>query len=720
MKTPSSAPPGVDRLRLILIGTIVLFVTAAGLLGTRDYLRWRHGRLGTEVMRSVATNDFRTAELALGRMHPAWVEADFLRVCRLAVWRVTDPAAVLQELQPDLTTRTASSDHLRLAVEAALRLRRLDEAARLLADLQQRRHADVETGFFTAWLAFERADFTAALPPLRDALAREPVHRGARLLRASLLLRSASYPEQVRGRAELRELSVGSDLLALDARVTYAASHRTVDTPVERAAALQAVLAHPLADHAHVLHRTDVLQSLLGAGQGLPLATVTPVVERLRAASGEDPRALEVVIFLLQESGRITEAAPLLQTLDRVSPDHANTRVLEGRQCVLETRWPEAVAALRAGIARAEATPSPPLFGLAHMLLDPARPVPAALRREAAELACGLPVENFAFWLQVRQRLLELAPDQREELIAEVRAIAQGQRRLPAAEWLLRMNAPAAVLEIVAPGDGMHGTYLAFEANLALRHFEAAAALVSVLDAVSVDGALLRARLALAHHDGSEATRCFHAGLTHARVAGASDDVLRLASGAAHLGLPDEARAAFALIGEEVLAERIRAQGESVGLWLDLTLQAGDSQQAHRIARCLATKPGMEGRGRYWVTYLDLLLNENVLAAKDAARDLLAAAPQDPGSRAVYALAQLRTGQKSAALTTLHDTGQGDSDASLPRPTRVVLAAVYAANGLSAEAERWREAAESGTNLLPEEASLFDSGPAPTNLPPRG
>jgi hypothetical protein len=172
------------------------------------------------------------------------------------------------------------------------------------------------------------------------------------------------------------------------------------------------------------------------------------------------------------------------------------------------------------------------------------------------------------------------------------------------------------------------------------------------------------------------------------------------------MGLNTVALEGFGAVEEALLAGRISCDAGTAAAWMELCLRAKHTREAHRVAELLATKPGGRDAGRYWSAYLGLLLEDNLLEDKDAARDLLRAAPDESRYQALFAFAQLRTGQRSAALDSVRGGVEKGAVDALLREERIMLAAVCAANGLTAAAERL-DASVPADTLLPEERALL-------------
>ncbi len=104
------------------------------------------------------------------------------------------------------------------------------------------------------------------------------------------------------------------------------------------------------------------------------------------------------------------------------------------------------------------------------------------------------------------------------------------------------------------------------------------------------------------------------------------------------------------------------------------------------------------------LTYYKLLLNEDVEAAAETAKNLINANPNFLAPYMTYALALLRQDQPRAALNQLREVTV-DWD-SVPHRWRILITCVLAANGEHRWAERYLDRIDR-TRLLPEESALI-------------
>lgn len=710
MVTTHVAPRRGKWINWALAASLFALVTATALIGTRAYETRRHTRIAREAINAATVGDFATATAALGRLSPTWLDGETWDQCRIAVWRVTDPAAALQVIEKRLPHTSDEFPDRRTAAEMAIRAGKLEQALQHLTRMKTMAPDAADTIYLEATLLFEKRDFAAVVAELRRLQERQPTHRGGALQLARLLVASTQYPERVRGRAELREIGEGTDVAALEARIALALSPWGDRDGEDRQALFQAVLAHPLADFSYLLSQPDVLYAFIAAGDNVPPTLLMPFARRLVRARPQEQQAVASFVFLAQELAQRDEAAEALATLKKAAPESENTMLLEARQAALEGHYDTVLASFERFPNLAASSPRALQFLVS--LLEPGKPVPDAVRRRAGAMALEAPPEHFAIWLTVRARMIGLEPDRKETLVAEVRAAASGDRALPAAEWLLQAGAPEAAIEVAAPlsrAGTARATYLQFEGLLALKRFSDAAAIAATFAADSVQGAVIRARLESARSDPAAADAAWRVGFDSARQRGDASGILRLAVVARQLGLISAAYEGFHAVDHDVVEGRLAADGPSITTWLETCLRTKHTREALQVAQLLAKRTSGGDAGRYWTAYLSLLLGENLLEEKDAARTLLGKAPEDPRLRALFALAQLKTGQQEAALTTLKNDLAGQPGDALSREQRIILAAVCHANGQSDAAQRWRESVPDDS-LLPEEHALFAGG----------
>lgn len=707
---PSAARGLRDRGNLILAAILAVLATATAVLAARNFMAWKHGRIATELLTRARHGEISAAEQALASLDAGWIDADYARRCQLAIWSITDPARAFEMMEAVMAGQPREMQLV--VVELAIRAGRYERAASLLESLGKSQGDASQVRFLQAWLALLQRDVPAALVDLRALLASEPTHRGGAFLRARLLLESSTYTEVVRARADLRTLSTGRDILGLEALVARALHRNGTSTSDERREVYQAIVDHPLARHAHFMREGESLAALLAASEGLPPATVIPLARWLHEIAPDDPRALSSLAFFLHELRKPADASPLVARLEQLDPDSETTLQLRCRQLILQEQPVLALALLEA--AGASVAAAPRMAGLLGDLVDSTQGATLDVRRRALELGLALPPHNFPLWLDLRRRAIALLPARRDEIIAEVCAHTTGARALPAAEWLLMASefesAISAATPALASGSEKARTII-FEARLGLGDFEAAAASVDGLSPTSVQGALLRARLAVARGDPAGGAAAWRAGFTTARRGSNPAAMLQLAAGAARLGLDADASGAFSQVSDRITAGKLECDARTAATWLTLELRLGASRTALSAARVLIarTPPRTPGNaeGRFWESYLGLLLGEDVLGSKDTAQTLSVEMPNDARFRALHALAQLKTGQNALALSTINRelTGDGAAPADLPLQVRVIAAAVCEASGQSERAAIWKQTLANQT-LLPEEKAL--------------
>jgi hypothetical protein len=452
----------------------------------------------------------------------------------------------------------------------------------------------------------------------------------------------------------------------------------------------------------------------------VPPATILPLAERLHELAPDDRRALSSLAYFLQEVRKPADASPLLARLEEADPDSETTLQLRCRQHILEQK-PEAALSLleKAGPAAARA---PRMAALLVALVDSTQGSSTDVRRRTLELGLEIPSDNFNVWLNMRRRALDLLPDRRDEIVGQVCASATGDRALPAAEWLLLAGEFESAITAATPGlasGGEKARIIVFEGRLGLKDYGEAARLLSDLPPTTAQGALLRARLAVAQGDTRSAADAWRAGFDAARRDKNPAAILQLAAGAGRIGLNSESSQAFAQVSDRLIANKLECDAQTAATWLAVELRLGASRTALAATRVLnaraPARTAAHTEGRFWESYLALLLNEDLLGSKDTARTLSEEIPNDPRFRALYALAQLKTGQGAAALLTISRELATDaaSSARLPLQVRVIAAAVCEANGQPGHAADWKQTLENQP-LLPEEKALVAvEGPTP-------
>jgi hypothetical protein len=265
--------------------------------------------------------------------------------------------------------------------------------------------------------------------------------------------------------------------------------------------------------------------------------------------------------------------------------------------------------------------------------------------------------------------------------------------------WLYDHGRFDSVLQVITMERASHSRSLFVErvdALYALGRFSELADMVGAENSI-LDPTLQHLLLAIARSKLGEASASQNEWERAVETAETEQQYLAIAEFAETNGVPKTADAAYAalLFKQPHLRSAYMAR-------LHLAQTAGDTAEAHDLATKIAELWPEDSTSQMLGLYFGLLLGSSpadTRSAEKEATSFLQYHPRDLGAAMVLALAHLKMGEQSAALTAV--SGQ-NAPASLPMAVR---AAALAANG-------WREQARqeaqklARANLLPEERAL--------------
>lgn len=563
---------------------------------------------------------------------------------------------------------------------------------------------------------------------------------------------AAGWRKWLRG----RRLVLGLSLFAFVLAVAFGAKPLYREIKARRALSIVeqagAAIDRGAAPEASVLLRQAALMAfqdkrvaerlIYQAARGGDMASVAEIGRKI---AGGNASPEEIIVFAEKSlaTGRIADVTLALQKIpaDLSAAQSAKRTALEAGLLAAQGRTAEAEAALRKGIASDAPEGDELRIMLANLLLSgkndsrteearqlletvaqrdggdalPALRALAASQAGSSPSAPGQleatierlrrhPDSSAADELFIARLIVSSHPDQQkqtvQDLVARLRERgASVDDRVAVARWLVGIQAPEAVLELVGPEDAAKhaGALMArIDALSALDRWDECSETIETNRGGTVPDTLyylFRARIAATRGDRA-AEENEKRQLRQVMQFAELPHVLFAARYAETCGWKPEAFAAWRIIASDSNAKADALRGQIRNL--PPTAKASDGLDLAN--ELLVVLPG-DPSARLSAAFFALLAQKDVAASAAAAEEFLAGEPESADVRRVAALGRLRTGQAQAGLKIL------PADNGEPR-WQALRAALLRTAGQKSAAEKVSGGIDT-SSLLPEERELL-------------
>lgn len=625
-----------------------------------------------------------------------------------------DPARALALLS-ELENNEKSSDWRsleqlkRIRLEAAARSQDW-KALQLEIDsfAVQASHHDVDLLVAKANQSLNQGKYEEGFQLLESALRKNPFHAQALFLKAEIQALSGDLIQRNQARVSLSRIAKTGGPEAFRAKLQLIGNSLLEPESKEWRSTVNSLEHSPYLNFHYLTHRDSVLHATLATlGEQAPSLSykLTKNLLQQESATAQD---LAKAIYFAQESGLAAEATEHLESpLANGLPRH-DRLWLYARQNFIEGAHRPALERSKTGI---EENGDKRLIALIAKIAEgTASSVPAEIRVDAARFLFNRSDLQASQWAFAANKLWELQPVDTQALVSKAKRYAK-EKPLEIAAFLLSKNLPESCLEALQhappPSENVYAASLRFQALIASNQLDLAQSLLENTPAVSPmtkgTGLLM---ISFLRSNSEEQEQNWQDAWRAATIADTPRAYASLGDLCFEFGQDDWANSAYQ--AAEQKDPRLAIGQESLQRYSKLLVRQGKTKQAHDVlARALKHSPPTKGHelSNNWA-YLSLLINGDVLAAKDTLNDTRDSLANTQTWARAMALALLKTGQGKSALETLRSLANHEPN-SLENSTLAVYYAAASANDEDEVAESLMAKIER-SKLLPEEIALIE------------
>ncbi|MBC2606276.1 hypothetical protein [Pelagicoccus albus] len=556
-----------------------------------------------------------------------------------------------------------------------------------------------------AWLSLRQGEIQPTQQKILAALRANPSHSDAQLLRSQLQGSSADPMERNQARQTLKELSESHSPEALKAQIALITSPLRPRETDRLRSLLGELKRNPYFSSHYLLKKPAVLKTLLNANGELDSELGLDLAQRLERSGDADENELLMLAYYAQEQGELELAKTKLTNLQSEGEPSYQLRYLVARQALIEGDTGEAIAEALPGLE------SEGSGQFARLLLQIAqnKTVSNEHRQDATAALIEQEELPFPLWLAAAGLAWEQGEQMRNSAIAS--GLEQASKYpLEVARFLAAHEEAAKALEILEQSGELRKSPLGFGTELSclvkLERYQEAKALLSTSEVYISSLTLASGRLLLAFATGSaeEVQNLWKKGIALA----AEETNVSLSLG--HL-----AKLAFDYQQPKLALEAFRKSSQAGPLeglpsqlllsYLELERQQGNTERCLQLAKLCENQNPDNLAIRAWTAYFQVLLDQEILNAKDTLSRILQSNSSLPLAQDGLTLAFLKTGQPKRALALLPEELETDGQAS---SRLAIWYATLEANQASEKAQAIRAEIDVQA-LLPEEKSLLES-----------
>ncbi|MDQ8188183.1 hypothetical protein [Pelagicoccus sp. SDUM812002] len=699
-------PSGKRNLRIALI---ILFI-GLGWLGYR-FLIWHEARQLTASAISWERAEVEDAWEHLESVSLWAVDIERFKNIRLTLLLERDPVAAFTYAQRAIANEEGLEykrpefawNALLLAAIRSQNWTGLEQSLQEVENRQTLPKDSPEVLTAQAWLELSKGESVKAWETLQDALERNPYDTEARLLRSELQTRSGDRGDRNQALVSLREIIGQNSSDSIRASMLLLSSGLLPTVEADWKTEIEHLAANPYLETHYLFARPAALRISLShiRGRSPELSyRFAKQLSNLEVASAEE---VAEYAFNAQELGELAEAEEAIATYRSKSEEQPLGLWLDTRQAWFNENLEVTLQGCRDGLRTAQATRFLPL--LAAFAQDQDLAISDTYKRDALSLIIEYNNLTIHQWDFAARALWPLQEDM-QVLLTKQALSWSVDRPLLASRFLIDHNRPQealTALERLPTPQPSEAIELRFRALVLQGSYSEARTLLQ--DSTDVTPFTRRSgELMLALLVGNES-----------EIKGSWDQAWGLAeklrSPAAFTALGDLCfeydRLGLALRAykkAKSLAPALTVSPDSLRRFAQLLLVEKQTGEAlDLIAQALFAEPASVELQRQWA-YYSILLNNDLLPAKDKARALFDRRSEEADIAVTMAFAYLRTGQKARALALLE---QGGGTRVKSNANRAILYAALVANGENERAEILRENIDLAA-LLPEEVALIE------------
>ncbi len=639
-----------------------------------------------------------------------WIDPSSYHSLYAKMLVVSDPLKALEHLEQwekaANLNEIARQQILRLKLHAHIQASDWKGLAALVESIRAKSllpEVDSDLLISEAWLAFEQQDLETVRSKTIAALHSNPHNQEALIFRSSLQSVGTQVIERNQARASLMPIAESESPNAIRALVILLASQLSVDDN-DWQRTIELLKANPYFESHYALQKRESLNALVARlrerDPELAYRLASRAVEKPGAGKKEKLQA----VYLAQQIGQISDARDFLDSLSPEEADASSKRWLLARQALLEN---DPTTAVELALEGSDDSPLESRFQ--QILLEAASSATAdehqPARKRALETLIHQQSLSTQAWLQTAALAWDDLPRLRPPLLEAGLSKAKSQP-LPIAQFFSsKGELQTALLVLESAGEQIRnptGYAIKLNALLGTEQWEKAERLIENADYLQDPYLSLAGKVLLAFKTKSEAEQ--------SKI---WDEAIATTE-----ALP-QAGAKLANLGDIAFEHQQTAKaGEAyekaatAAKLADLPLKAlmryaqieGDAGRTEACLRILEAAQPMAPQNRnlqYEIARLSLLLNRDILRAKDLLAPL---DPELPQTKALLALAHLRTAQPKRAYRELE--AYATAPMELSNNMRPILYATLVANNEADLAESVLEQIEP-EELLPEERDLL-------------
>jgi predicted Zn-dependent protease len=616
-----------------------------------------------------------------------------------------DPEAAFDEVKLMAADRTLPFPVLLDVATLALSLKVNPEAGKLIDHLLERQPGDAGVLKLAGMAALSLAgDPDEALKYFRKSMEQGMIDTDLLYIYGRLLASSPSLVDRVQGKAFLQEAAEGEGANALSALIVLTTDPRLPMFPEDYTYFLERLRLHPDFDPSDLQEQPGLLRGLALRFHSVGDPGLLETLGQLATAPEATREEQIAYLYLGQQAGQADAVQPVLDALLRAAPDDPVIQAMEAHQQLLQGEGLRAIDRLLE-LVQAHEEDAEVLSVLLSVRNNSSLSLRASEWRPLLEALLDHPGVTPVEQLRALEFYHRLFPEHKEATFAKALSLGK-EVPVPAAEWLLAINEPGRVLDIIPAEAAAADTVLLdyrFRALLLLGQLEAAAQLVAEGEAIMESTAAAVYAAMLKAFEGGEAY-VDDWEEAYALAIKSSEQLFTLQLARVAWLREDKPRALRAY--EAAVLRPQTLQRSDWLTYLTVLLSDRETRSAAWVARmalkAFPDNPDFINNQ----AYLAFLLIDGVETALQAMEALVEAYPERTDFAVTLALGYLQSGFPSKASAVLDKTGlrfSGDINPS----AKAVYVAVVGANGQEQAASLLFADLEEA-QLLPEEWALVE------------
>lgn len=560
---------------------------------------------------------------------------------------------------------------------------------------------DPDLAIAQAWQSLYQNDADTLLAQIRNALRHHPLHEEALLLRSKIQSQSSDPIERIQALTTLRQIGKSTAPSSISANLSLLNPQLNDPKSIDSLEAGKRLINSPYFNFHYTLENPNILRSLIAnSGQSDTSFGYALSKRLIQLQDANDSDRLKHCYFA-QEKGDIENAREMLNRITLTPELAAQHSWITARQLAFEGRTEEAT------LAGIEGLDTDAKGQFAAFLLGLLESLDEEQNRTGFQSILKTPELPLSYYLRAAAALWDSPRESQENLIAFCIEKATTDP-LPIALFFSQRQRPDLVTQCLATAPDTLASQMGFSLYLdALLRLEQWTEARRVIDSSTILTSYDQAVAELLYAFAQNAPETINEAWAAARTLCAQRDtsvqaIAKIANIAFLNNRGDWAEQTFQIVRER--GELATLTVESLVRYAQLERRNGNTRHClHLLQLALVQAPDRAALKRE-ASYLQLLLGEDTLAAKDTLRKLLTEQEEDSEAELYLALALVKTGRSKQALERLLSN-------AAPKPpfspsSQVIRYVVFSANGKDAEAQTAFDRIKN-ERLLPEESLLM-------------